>query len=133
MTIRSWIPALLAFALLASACVSPGARYSARPRASSDFLSTEELRGVTSSADAYSTIQRLRPHWLRARHTSLTQDAEVAQVYVDGIRLGLVEVLREIPLNTISYMEYLDGITATQRFGTDHGGGAILITTMRGD
>jgi hypothetical protein len=133
MTIRSRIPALLALALLAAGCSSAGARYSARPQRDADLISTEELRAATSYSDAYAIVRVLRPHWLRARRTSLTQDAEVAQVYVDGVRLGVVDVLRDIPLNTVSFIEYLDGISATQRFGTDHGGGAILVTTLRGD
>ena len=55
---------------------------------------------------------------------------EMIQVYVNGMRAGSIQSLRSIQANTIVRAEHLDGARATERFGADHGAGAILLTTM---
>ena len=46
------------------------------------------------------------------------------------MRAGSIQSLRSIQANTIVRVEHLDGARATERFGADHGAGAILLTTM---
>lgn len=52
-----------------------------------------------------------------------------AVVYLDGVRYGRVESLRNLNLEEIREIEFIDAGDATTRFGTDHLGGAILIRT----
>lgn len=56
--------------------------------------------------------------------------SEIA-VYMDGMRLGGVEELRRIPANEVAAVEFLDGPSATIRFGTGHAQGAIVVTGRR--
>ncbi|MGH7463012.1 MAG: hypothetical protein ACREMA_18555 [Longimicrobiales bacterium] len=50
-------------------------------------------------------------------------------VYIDDTRLGGVETLRSISTASISYIRYYDGVTATGRWGIDHGQGVIFVST----
>lgn len=81
--------------------------------------------------DALALVQGLRPGWLRERATSVQLGPERVQVYVDEVHFGDSETLRQIPVQQIAALEYLNGSSATQRFGMNHGAGAILVITHR--
>ncbi len=71
-------------------------------------------------------IRRLRPSWLRQRTSG-----DDAVVYVENLRRGGTNVLRNIAVEQLWELRYLDGSNATTRFGTGHRGGAILVTLRR--
>ena len=74
-------------------------------------------------------IQRLRPQFLRVRGPStITNSAEAIVVYLGTTRMGGISVLETIPSNTVKSVQYLSPSDATQRFGLDHNGGAIVLT-----
>lgn len=108
-------------------------------------LTAAEIEG-SNSASVFQLVQQKRPRWLSPRGSSTfrTQtgtdmlgqpyekpaDPEIA-VYVDDVRNGTQEVLRSMPPHTVESMEYLDAASATQRFGTNHEHGAILVRRKR--
>jgi hypothetical protein len=51
-------------------------------------------------------------------------------IYRDGAKLGGEGELRSIATVQIREIRYYDAIAATQRFGVDHSGGAIAVTTQ---
>jgi hypothetical protein len=51
------------------------------------------------------------------------------QVVLDNVRLGTTDALRTLPVGGIAYFQWLDGISASQRWGTGFGNGAIFIST----
>jgi hypothetical protein len=74
-------------------------------------------------------VSNLRPLWLRQRGTdSINGQPSELQVLLDGVRLGGVSALRNMPLVGIASMQYYDPITAGARFGLGFGNGAIYIT-----
>ena len=79
------------------------------------MITAEELATV-NGLTAFEVVQRLRPHWLNARGgaRSLGLRTEVV-VFSDNIRLGGVEVLRNLPSNTVRQMEYMDATSASNR------------------
>jgi len=90
-------------------------------------ISAEEMRGV-GFQDAFRVVQALRPQWLRLRgSTSLRR--ETIKVYLDDALLGGPEQLQYIPTSSISSIRFLDANEATQRWGLDHGQGAIVVST----
>ena len=122
----AWIPAIAILALLGAGCnASTGPR---APRANVNVITAEEIAGAHLS-DAYSLVQNLRPNWLRVRGTSTLSVPEVVRVYLDGSLLGGTDYLRQIATHSIHSLQYLSGVDATQRFGLDHGAGAILVST----
>jgi hypothetical protein len=50
-------------------------------------------------------------------------------VYLDGVRVGGLDELRRLRADTVALMEYMSPSDATNRFGTNHDYGAILVTT----
>ena len=55
--------------------------------------------------------------------------APAATVYLDGAKYGDTQTLKIINGERVSRVQYLNGSEATTRYGADHVGGAILITT----
>jgi len=102
----------------------------ATPSTSRRVLLGDEIRSV-SATDAYEAVQRLRPEWLRRRGQVSIQDPSAGGVviYLDGVRFGGPRSLEGLRAESIVQMEYLDASDATTRFGTGHGGGAILVRT----
>jgi outer membrane cobalamin receptor len=95
-----------------------------------NLITADEIANVNVS-DAYQLIQQLRPNFLRTQGGVSTHNDSppVPLVYVDGVATGDVTNLRNVPAAGIVSIEYLNGMMATQRYGTIAGGGAILITT----
>jgi hypothetical protein len=110
----------------------PAAREAPRKkvRRNSSKITAEEIREAAAShPDGFLLVQSLRPAWFRMRGVSSINRSEMVRVYVDGMPMGGPGTLRQVDATIIGEMEYLDGPTATQRFGTDHGAGAILLRT----
>lgn len=122
---------VLALHLAISACGS-GPAPSAGLGLRRTLLTAEEIATAKGGAwTAYDVISRLRPEFLRSRGRSslTTSDPATAVVYVDEIRFGELNSLKTITADQILLIEYINAADATTRFGTDHTGGAILITT----
>ncbi len=82
----------------------------------------------------YEAVRALRPRWLQARSGASLRSAQrqTAQVYIDGqLRGGLGEMWNLLPTD-VQEIRYMSASDATTRFGTNHIGGAIVITTRRG-
>ena len=88
-------------------------------------------QSLIHAGDAYDVVRMLRPQWLRLRGTGSFRAEPPLWVYVDGLRAGTVSALREVPVALVMRMEFVDGVSATQRWGLDHGNGAIVILTQR--
>jgi len=110
---------------LATACAS-GGQQAGPSRSSRDVITAEELQTIDVS-DAYAAIQRLRNTWLRPRTTSGSPIA----VFIDGVRAGEVDRLRQIPIITIRELRFIDPSDATTRWGTGYTNGAIMVITRR--
>jgi hypothetical protein len=79
--------------------------------------------------NAYDAVESLRSTWLRTRGTnSLNRPTEVL-VYIDDNRLGGVQTLKQVTTSQIIQIRFVDGLTATARWGLDHGQGVILVVT----
>lgn len=122
--------AYISLLLMVAACAGRSA--GSGTRVDRALISEEELRAA-GYHDAYSTVQLLRPQWLNRRGPSTITLRESVKVYLDGSLLGGPEYLQQITVSSISSMRYLDGIEATQRWGLDHGLGAILVISRRGE
>jgi hypothetical protein len=119
------LAALVALCTFVTAC-APSAE--PRGRADTSIITTAELDAAGHS-DTYTLVQSLRPQWLRVRGPTSARSSETVKVYLDGSLLGGVQHLRQISTHSVSSLQYLDGLEATQRWGMDHGAGAILLFT----
>ena len=121
---------LMVAGAVASIACSAGNTSSTPPRTDRSLLTVEEITRA-GSQDAYTAVQALRPHWLTKRGVSSVNLSETIKIYLDGNLMGGPEFLRQITTNSISAIRHLDGLEATQRYGLDHGVGAILVFTRR--
>jgi hypothetical protein len=124
---RSLAPALLL--LLAACAAGPGQRRSTA--VDHKLITAEEMRAA-GFTDAFRAVQSLRPQWLRVRGPTTLRGRETIKVYLDGLLLGGPEQLQQITASSISSIRFLDAIEATQRWGLDHGQGAIVVSTRPG-
>ena len=112
--------------LLSAACSAGGTR---RPSSANPNLITAEQLAAAPYGTAFEVVQSLRPNWLRLRGRTSISQQETIKVYLDDSLLGTVDQLRNITTRSISSIRYLDGVRATERWGLDHGQGAIVVST----
>jgi hypothetical protein len=79
-------------------------------------------------SNTYDLVRNLRPRWVESRgvDTFLGEPGKV-QVYVDGIRLGNVELLQNVPTAAIDRLEWVDPVSAAGRWGPSHAHGVINV------
>jgi hypothetical protein len=118
----------------ASATPATGAgseQTAARPvRRDSNVISAEELAS-SPQGDLLGAIQQLRPAFLQTRGAStfgMASGPEVIQVYVDGILVGDTSILKQYQARDIKEVRRLSAADATQKYGTGHSQGAIIVT-----
>lgn len=109
---------------------SPPAKAAAAPapRRDRSVILEDEIRERTET-DAYTLIRAVRPFWLRVRGRSSMALPEAVQVYVNGMQVSGVTALQGVQTASIARIEHLDGGRATERYGAEHGAGAIMVTT----
>lgn len=123
---------LAAAVLLVSLVTACAPARAARPGGNARTITTEEIRNAGQS-DAWLLVQMLRPHWLSTRGTSTLHGHEEIKVYLDASLLGGPATLRQVNTSSISLLRFLDGLEASQRWGLDHGNGAIVISSRPTD
>ncbi len=128
MTLRHY-RILIAAVALSAGCASAGgsARADAVERGSSNVITQAEIErsGATTAMQA---IRQIRPSMLRTNAITIQGADPGVVVYSDGMKLGGTETLDQLSVSDIKRIEYLSATDATQRFGTGHPHGAILLT-----
>ncbi|HEY9226476.1 MAG TPA: hypothetical protein VIP11_07520 [Gemmatimonadaceae bacterium] len=139
--------ARIAIALIsasATACASSSAATSTdgvtsagAPRRDRTQITAEEMRDVPAQ-NLYEIVQRLHPEWLVARNQGTTgsrsrntsSDQAGVQVYMDTQRIGNVEMLRQLAVNSAASLKYYTASDAQSRFGNGNMNGAIQIISV---
>lgn len=141
-----FLPTSLLVVIAATSVASLPLEAQNRSRRDRNRIDTEEIR-TSSAPNAYDLVKTLRPAWLRTRGatslqttamadpTSATGSSAVAVppeilVYIDGVRFGTQDSLKDIGVSDVARLEFLDSSAATQRFGTGHSHGAIVIERL---
>lgn len=117
------------FAALSLGLAAPAA---AQLPAANKTVHAEDL-AAAGYATAMEGIRLLHPQMRLGRGIpSLDgQDRATPMVYLDGIRVE-PSTLREIHRSALVSITYLDAMTATTRYGTNHQSGAIVVVTRAG-
>src|SRR5215217_5079050 len=90
-----------------------------RPLRADRNLITQSQLSEYHFTNAFEAVQALRSNWLLTRGTDSFRSPSQVWVYQDNIRLGGVESLRAISLQTVAFIRHYDGISATGRWGLD--------------
>jgi hypothetical protein len=119
---------LAAVAILALTTACAGNPSPRTPGPDPNIIEAQQLVAAPY-ANVFDAVQALRPQWLRARGRTSINQSESVKVYLDDSLMGGPDQLRNITLKSISAVRYLNGVEATQRWGLDHGQGAIAVST----
>ena len=121
-----------------------------RPRGDRNILTREQIESSGASS-VYDLVLSLRKDWLVPRGTQSFREsargsgsgmgpgAQIATtpgqarvvVYLDDIRIGEVERMREILINDIMEITFVEPHEAAYRYGAGHGHGVIALKTIR--
>jgi hypothetical protein len=131
MTMRPSRVVLALLLVIGSACATSGRP--APPRREADLITFEEIAAVDAST-LHQVVQRLRPNWMRSRGQVSIQNPSAGNpvVYIDDTRMGGIEALHQVIPSEVQEVRHLNASDATNRFGTGHAGGAILIRRRTG-
>jgi hypothetical protein len=135
---RSLVAPLIA-ALLLAGCGSSQQADSATPAptaapetsgeadaASDPNTITAEQIAATGAATAFEVVDRLHREWLRDKLSG-----GAVSVYQDNQKLGGEDALRDLQVQDVAALQYLDGRTAIMRWGADASGGVIVVVRNR--
>jgi hypothetical protein len=98
-----------------------------------DLITAEELETVTVN-NAYEAVQRLRPRWFQAQRRSPSSMHTGTRVvaFLNKTNLGGFDMLRQISIDEVVYLEFLGNAEAVARLpglGSGHVGAAIVVHT----
>ncbi len=133
-----FVPGIAAVVILCSAALVGGCATAASGGTGQRDLITAEEIARSGAPELGELIRALRPAWLHTRGpvTSLSGEEGVADVpivvYVDNVEHGSLSDMEGMPTQGITEVRRLSPASATQRFGTGHARGAILISTDPG-
>ena len=125
---------LVAVLPLAWACASSGGGQTdqSAPRSSPNVITAEELANVSAS-NLFEAIRSLRPQWLDQSPpvTLMGRQDYTTVVYMDRIRFGTLDMLRQVPPRMPLSVRYYNASEAQSEFGVGNLLGAIQIVTRR--
>lgn len=96
------------------------------PRRSTTIITLEEITS-TAAPNVYDVIQRVRPQWLTGARIRRGGSGDDLVVYLDSNRYGTMGSLRSLSVGGIQEIRYYSASEATNRYGTGHTGGAIVV------
>jgi hypothetical protein len=124
---------VLSLVVAIGACASGGAS-SGTTAHLPDRVTASEMTS-TDATTAFDLVRKLRPSWLQSNNTGSLSGGirqQVTLVYLDGHKMGGLDMLRTINASGIQSMQYLDATRAATVLtdaGSEPVSGAILIVT----
>jgi hypothetical protein len=113
---------------------------SATPVTDPDVITTDQI--VRSKAsNAYDVIATIRPQMFTAHGAPTTRGQQAPTpgrqampvvVYIDNVKVGPVTELKALGTLDLREIRYLSPRVATDRWGENHAGGVIYVTTIQG-
>ena len=96
----------------------------------SNVLKADEFERTTA-LDALALIQQFRPNWLHSRGAVSIMDPTAGDidVYYNGVQAGNIQRLREIAVQDLRELRFLNAGEAQMRYGLGHAAGVIEVWT----
>ena len=131
---------VVALGMMASVGVACAASHTATPIIDPDVITTDQI--VKSKAtNAYDVIATISPKLFIAHGAATTRgqqpptagrQALPVVVYIDNVKVGPVDELKALGKADVREIRYLSPRVATDRWGENHAGGVIYVTTLQG-
>ena len=117
----------LAASVLSAACLSHPSQTTNR-RLDRTVITRDEMLASNYSS-VYDAVAALRSLWLQPRGPDSFVAPSIVWVYVDGARVGDVDVLKNMQPRLVNTVRFYDGPSATSRWGVDNAAGVIHVST----
>lgn len=124
---------------LATGCAS--ARSAAVPAVTDPDIITADQIARSKATNAYDLIATIRPQMFTAHGAPTTRGSQPAiplarqavpvLVYIDNVKVGAVTELKALATLDLREIRYLSPRVATDRWGENHAGGVIHVTTAQ--
>ncbi len=118
---------------LAWACASSGSQTGQASPQHDPYVITAAELATSNTSNLFEAIRQLRPRWMeRLGPTTFRTEAEYpVLVYMDRIRFGAPDMLRQVPVSLPLSVRYYSASEAQAEFGVGNLQGAIQIVTRR--
>ena len=102
---------------------------------------TQDQIARSKATNAYDLIATIRPQMFTAHGAATTRgeqpstqgrQAQPVVVYIDNVKVGPVAELKALGTLDVREIRYLSPRVATDRWGLNHAGGVIYVTTLQG-
>jgi len=122
---------------LVSACASSRAT---TPATDPDIITQDQI-ARSKATNAYDLIATIRPQMFTAHGAPTTRGEQPSTqgrqalpvvVYIDNVKVGPVAELKALGTLDVREIRYLSPRVATDRWGLNHAGGVIYVTTLQG-
>lgn len=120
---------LLAVGLAIVGCTASSNEDAAqRPRRQQNVLTQEEIRSANHT-NVYDVVAALRSNWINQRGSISfsNPNAGQVQVFMYGQRVGGPEFLRQLNVNDVTSLAFLNPSEAAARFGLQSGSGPAIV------
>lgn len=131
---------VLALGVAASLATACAASRSNTPLVDPDVITIDQI-ARSKATNAYDLIATLRPQMFTAHGAMTTRGQQPSTpgrqalpvvVYIDNVKVGPVEELKALGKLDVREIRYLSPRVATDRWGENHAGGVIYVTTTQG-
>jgi outer membrane cobalamin receptor len=122
---------------LVSGCASSRAT---TPATDPDIITQDQI-ARSKATNAYDLIATIRPQMFTAHGAVTTRGEQPSTqgrqalpvlVYIDNVKAGPVTELKSLGTLDVREIRYLSPRVATDRWGLNHAGGVIYVTTLQG-
>jgi len=118
---------VLGASALCAACMSHAGQTSER-RLDRTVITRGQMLDANYTS-VYDAVAALRSIWLQPRGPDSFVAPSIVWVYIDGARVGGVDVLKTMQPRLVNTVRFYDGPSATSRWGVDNGSGVIHVST----
>jgi hypothetical protein len=110
------------------------------PAVDPDVITVDQI-ARSKATNAYDLIASIRPQMFTAHGAPTTRGQQPSTpgrqalpvvVYIDNVKVGPITELKALGTIDVREIRYLSPRVATDRWGENHAGGAIYVTTAQG-
>jgi outer membrane cobalamin receptor len=130
---------VLALGVAVSLTMGCAASKTATPSTDPEVITADQI-ARSKATNAYDVIATIRPQMFTAHGAPTTRGQQASTpgrqaapvvVYIDNVRVGAVQELKALGKLDVREIRYLSPRVATDRWGENHAGGVIYVTTLQ--
>ena len=131
---------MLTLGMVVSVGAACATTHSSAPSTDPDVITTDQI-ARSKATNAYDVIATISPRMFTAHGAATTRGDQPSTpgrqalpvvVYIDNVKVGPIDELKTLGKVDLREIRYLSPRVATDRWGQNHAGGVIYVTTVQG-